>query len=74
MIDKIETDDNWSAKNKNISQLVQELRTFENRELIVMVSSDGGETFNPVKSIGKGFDNDNVYCTLFISISAQQPR
>ena len=59
-------DNNWGAKNKSISQLINELKTFENQELIVMVSSDGGETFKPVKLIGKGFENNDTYCTLFI--------
>jgi hypothetical protein len=64
---KKESDNEWGAASKNISQVIEELRTFEDQELTVMVSSDGGETFKPVKLIGKGFANNETYCTLFIA-------
>lgn len=55
------------AKEKNISQVIEELKTFEDLEMIVMVSDDGGETLKPVKLLGKEFDkNGKAYCTLFI--------
>jgi hypothetical protein len=47
--------------------VIEELRTFEDQELTVMVSSDGGKTFKPVKLIEKGFANNETYCTLFIA-------
>ena len=57
----------WGEKDKSIAQVIDELKTFEDQELIVMVSSDGGETLKPVKLLGKEFDKDNkAYCTLFI--------
>lgn len=59
-------DSHWGAVSKNIKQVIQELKTFENQELIVMVSDDGGETLKPVKLIGKEFQNDQPYCTFFI--------
>lgn len=31
-----------------------------------MVSDDGGDTLKPVKLIGKEFQGDQPYCTLFI--------
>jgi hypothetical protein len=64
---KEEADNQWGATSKNISQVIQELQTFEDQELTVMVSSDGGKTFKPVKLIGKGFANNETYCTLFIA-------
>ncbi len=64
---KEESDNQWGANSKSISQVIKELQTFEDQELTVMVSSDGGETFKPVKLIGKGFANNETYCTLFIS-------
>lgn len=64
MINKSE--EQWGAASKNISQVIEELQTFEDRELTVMVSDDGGKTFKPVKLIGKGFANNETYCTLFI--------
>lgn len=56
----------WGATSKSIGQVIQELKTFENQELIVMVSDDGGDTLKPVKLIGKEFQGDQPYCTLFI--------
>ena len=57
----------WGEKDKNIAQVIDELKTFEDQELMVMVSSDGGKTLRPVKLLGKEFDKDNkAYCTLFI--------
>jgi hypothetical protein len=64
---KEESDNQWGASSKNISQVIKELQTFEDQELTVMVSSDGGKTFKPVKLIGKGFANNETYCTLFIA-------
>ena len=57
----------WGAKEKSIAQIIEELNAFEDQELMVMVSSDGGKTLKPVKLLGKEFDKDNkAYCTLFI--------
>ena len=61
------TQNEWGAKEKSIAQVIDELKTFEDQELMVMVSSDGGKTLKPVKLLGKEFDKDNkAYCTLFI--------
>ncbi len=61
------TQNEWGAKEKSIAQIIEELNTFEDQELMVMVSSDGGETLRSVKLLGKAFDKDNkAYCTLFI--------
>lgn len=50
--------------------LIEELQSFENQDLIVMVTSDEGETFNSVKLVSKGFkeqdDGEAVYCALHI--------
>lgn len=56
----------WGTTSKSIGQVIQEFKTFENQELIVMVSDDGGDTLKPVKLIGKEFQGDQPYCTLFI--------
>lgn len=54
------------GESKTINQLIEELKTFENQELIVMISDDGGETLKPVKLVGKEFIDDKPFCTLFI--------
>ncbi len=60
-------------RQKTIAQLIQELQSFENQSLIVMVTSDYGETFKPVELVSKGFeDNDTkVYCALHIDGQAE---
>ena len=37
------TQNKWGAKEKSIAQIIEELNTFEDQELMVMVSSDGGK-------------------------------
>ena len=58
---------------KTIAQLIRELQSFEDQSLIVMVTSDYGETFKPVALVSKGFeDNDSkVYCALHIDGQAE---
>ena len=62
----------WEARTKTIKQLIKELQSFENQELVVMVTNDEGKTFNSVKLISKGFDDnkphksEKVYCALHI--------
>ena len=52
---------------KTISGLIEELKSFQDSGLIVVVSDDGGETLKPVRLVGKDFDEDgNPYCTLYI--------
>ena len=40
---------------KTIAQLIKELQSFEDQSLIVMVTSNCGETFKPVELVSKGF-------------------
>lgn len=56
----------WEDRQKSITQLIKELKTFEDQELIVMVSDDGGETFKSVKLLGKDFIDGKPYCVLFV--------
>jgi len=60
-------------RQKTIAQLIQELQSFEDQSLIVMVTSDYGENFKPVELVSKGFeDNDTkVYCALHIDGQAE---
>ena len=43
----------WVTRGKTIKQLVSELRTFENQDLIVEISLDGGETSKPISLVRK---------------------
>ncbi|MPX24786.1 hypothetical protein CPI27_09100 [Moraxella catarrhalis] len=64
----------WENRNKKIRDLIKELQSFEDKNLIVMVTNDEGETFNSVKLVSKGFvpskDDSNkdeqIYCALHI--------
>lgn len=60
----------WEDRKKTIRELIEELKSFEDQDLIVMVTSDEGNTFNSVKLVSKGFETkDNsevVYCALHI--------
>lgn len=55
----------WEDREKSITQVIKELKTFGDQKLIVMVSDDGGETFKSVKLLGKDFIDGKPYCVLF---------
>ena len=62
----------WEDRTKTIKELIKELQSFEDQNLIVMITNDEGETFNSVKLVSKVFvankdDPDKykkVYCAL----------
>ena len=56
----------WEDREKSIAQVIEELKSFEDQELIVMVTDDEGQSFKTVKLVSKGFDGDKVYCALHI--------
>ena len=45
----------WEDRVKTIKDLIKELQSFEDQDLIVMVTNDEGNTFNSVKLVSKGF-------------------
>ena len=46
----------WTSRGKSVAQLIEELRTFENQEMEVRISLDGGETSVPISLVGKAND------------------
>lgn len=64
----------WEYRTKTIKQLIKELQSFEEQDLIVMVTSGDGKLFNSVKLVTKSFipshddsnENEQVYCALHI--------
>ena len=60
----------WEDRKNSIRELIEELKSFEDQDLIVMVTSDEGSSFNSVKLVSKGFeeknDGETVYCALHI--------
>jgi hypothetical protein len=41
----------WVVQGKTIRQLIEELRTFENQDLPVEISLDGGDTHKPISLV-----------------------
>jgi len=43
----------WTGRGKTIAQLIQELQTFENQDMEVRISMDGGTSSVPISLVGK---------------------
>ena len=43
----------WTSKGKTVAQLIEELQTFDNKEMEVRISLDGGGTSFPISLVGK---------------------
>ena len=41
----------WTSRGKSVAQLIEELRTFENQQMEVRISLDGGETSVPISLV-----------------------
>ena len=51
----------WTRRGKNVAQLIEELRSFEDQTLEVRISLDGGNTSYPISLVGK---KDGKYALL----------
>ncbi|MGR6739147.1 hypothetical protein [Pseudomonas chlororaphis] len=51
MVDKKKPD--WMTRGKTIKQLIEELRSFENQDLLVEISTDDGVTKKPISLVVK---------------------
>ncbi|GAA3068988.1 hypothetical protein GCM10010520_15790 [Rhizobium viscosum] len=54
---------NWTERGKTVGALIKELESFENQELLVVLSIDGGEEVRPVSLVGK---KDNQCLIAFV--------
>lgn len=43
----------WVIQGKSIKQLIKELESFEDQNLLVEISFDDGETSKPISLVGK---------------------
>lgn len=43
----------WVTRGKSIKQLIKELESFEDENLLVEISFDDGETSKPISLVGK---------------------
>ena len=63
----VRPDENYTTRGKTIRQLIHELKSFENQELEVRMSLDGGITHHPVSILSRIVDemngNDHI-CVL----------
>ncbi|MCY1559267.1 hypothetical protein D9M68_962870 [compost metagenome] len=57
----------WGSRGKIIEDLIEELKSFEDKSIIVELSLDGGSTSKPISLVGK----KNGKC-LLISICAEK--
>lgn len=58
---KVRADEGWISCGKTIAGLIEELKTFENQQLEVRISLDGGETSMPISIVGK---SENKYALI----------
>ena len=57
----IQPDADWTSRGKTIEQLIKELKSFENQQLEVRISIDGGLTSYPVSILCK---RENTYAVI----------
>tara|TARA_B100001063_G_scaffold64409_1_gene58408 strand:+ start:225 stop:431 length:207 start_codon:yes stop_codon:yes gene_type:complete len=62
--DNIDDNPEWVTHGKTIKQLIKELQTFENQDLEVQISVDGGESFKCISLVGKHNNGGVQYCVL----------
>lgn len=53
MDDSRKKEPGWVTRGKNIRQLIAELKTFENQDLLVEISTDDGKTHKPISMVVK---------------------
>lgn len=54
----------WVTRGKTIKQLIKELQTFEDQDLEVKISVDGGESSKCISLVGKEHENGKAVCLL----------
>ncbi len=51
----------WTKRGKSINELIQELESFDNQDMEVKISTDGGDTFESINLVGK---QDSICCLI----------
>ena len=64
MNDKVNENPEWVTRGKTIKQLIKELQSFDNQDLEVKISIDGGESFKCISLVGKSNENGVQLCGL----------
>ncbi len=60
----IRKSEDWVTCGKSIRQLIEELKTFENQEMEVRISINGGENHRPISIVGKEGNEADTVCVL----------
>ena len=50
---KNEQKSNWVNRDETIGELIQELLSFEDQDLVVEISFDGGDASKPISLVGR---------------------
>lgn len=59
---------NWVTRGKTIRQLIEELKTFSDQDMDVLISSDNGKTIRPISLVKKS----NGHC-LLVNVEMADP-
>jgi hypothetical protein len=62
--DNVNPNPEWVTRGKTIKQLIKELQSFDNQDLEVKISIDGGESFKCISLVGKNSGNGVQFCGL----------
>lgn len=52
-MNKVRVDGRWEKRGRTVRELIAELETFDNQDLPVEISIDGGATRSPISLVGK---------------------
>ena len=55
----VRPNENFETRGKTIRQLIRELKTFENHELEIRISIDGGDSHYPISIVGRSLNDMN---------------
>ncbi|MGY0645929.1 MAG: hypothetical protein ACW7DN_15250 [Paraglaciecola chathamensis] len=64
MSDNVNPNPEWVTRGKTIKQLIKELQSFDNQDLEVKISIDGGKSFKSISLVGKNSGNGVQFCGL----------
>jgi hypothetical protein len=64
MQDDVKLNPDWVTCGKSISHLIKELQSFEDQELEVKISTDGGETFKCISLVVRKNKEGGYFCGL----------
>ena len=64
MVNTVNQNPEWVTRGKTIRQLILELQSFENQDLEVKISTDGGENYTCISLVVKQSGSGTSFCVL----------